>query len=77
MNVRIREDGSTRNSNRVDFGAESIVDLAGVAPELVVVHKPAAISNQSIYTLLQPSTINQYIQHISINNQYILLTYNH
>jgi hypothetical protein len=40
MDIRIREDRPTGDPDRVDLGAESIVDLPRVAPELIVVDKP-------------------------------------
>ncbi len=40
MDIRIREDCPTGDPDRVDLGAESVVDLARVAPKLIVVDKP-------------------------------------
>ena len=43
MDIRIREDRPTGDPDRVDLGAESVVDLARVAPELIIVDKPKII----------------------------------
>jgi hypothetical protein len=53
MYVRIREDGPTGDTDRVDLGAECVVDLAGIPPELVVVNKPAQTKNLMVI----PSTL--------------------
>jgi hypothetical protein len=43
MDIRIREDRPTGDPDRVDLGAESVVDLSRVAPELIIVDKPKII----------------------------------
>ncbi len=43
VDIRIREDRPTGDPDRVDLGAESVVDLARVAPELIIVDKPKII----------------------------------
>ncbi len=40
VDIRIREDRPTGDPDRVDLGAESVVDLPRVAPELIIVNKP-------------------------------------
>jgi hypothetical protein len=43
VDIRIRKDRPTGDPDRVDLGAESVVDLTRVAPELIVVDKPKKI----------------------------------
>ena len=47
VDIRISEDGPTGDPDGIDLRPKSIVDLARVAPELIIMHKPAHTQTQT------------------------------